>query len=272
MALSAILRTGESFGAGHLIDILTGTGTDKVRERQHDRLPTFGVGRAHSKAAWAGIFRQMMGHDLIRPDAERMGALRMTEGARPLLRGEAQITLRKEAAPGPKVAIRTLVGEEDAPLLSALKAKRRALAEAAAVPAYVIFPDRTLIEMAEKRPQTLDQMAGITGVGAKKLESFGRAFLEVITGAGAALHPARMALAGRPEGALFDRLAEVQARLSRGEDGTAKPLSCTHSTLRQIAERRPRSLAELERLPGMGPQKAERFGEAFLATLQDPGD
>ena len=76
------------------------------------------------------------------------------------------------------------MAEEDAPLLSALKAKRRALAEAARVPAYVIFPDRTLIEMAERRPQTLDQIAQISGVGAKKLETYGAAFLEVITGAG----------------------------------------------------------------------------------------
>ena len=268
-ALSAILRTGESFGAGHLIDILTGQATEKVRDRRHDQLPTFGVGRDLSKIAWAGIFRQMMGRDLVRPDPERFGALRMTEAARPVLRDEARVTFRKEAPPAARTPIRTLVGEEDAPLLSALKAKRRALAEAASVPAYVIFPDRTLVEMAEKRPATLDQMAGITGVGAKKLESYGRAFLEVITGAADALHPARMALAGRPEGALFDRLAEAQVQLQRGQDGTGKPLSCTHSTLRHIAERRPRTMSELEQVQGMGPQKAERFGAAFLSILRE---
>ncbi len=269
-ALSAVLRTDESFGAGHLIDILTGSLTDKVRDRRHDQLPTFGVGRELSKTEWAAVFRQMMGRDLIRPDPERHGALRMTEAARPVLRGEVPVTLRKDAMKAaPKLAIRTLVSEEDAPLLSALKAKRRALAEAAAVPAYVIFPDRTLQEMAEKRPATLDQMAAITGVGAKKLESYGRAFLAVITGAADAVHPARMALAGRPEGALFDRLAEVQVQLQRGEDGTGKPLSCTHTTLRHIAERRPRSISELERVQGMGPQKAERFGEAFLSILRE---
>ena len=269
-ALSAVLRTDESFGAGHLIDILTGSLTDKVRDRRHDQLPTFGVGRELSKTEWSAVFRQMMGRDLIRPDPERHGALRMTEAARPVLRGEVPVTLRKDAMKAaPKLAIRTLVSEEDAPLLSALKAKRRALAEAAAVPAYVIFPDRTLIEMAEKRPATLDQMAGITGVGAKKLESFGREFLAVITGAAEQVHPARMALAGRPEGALFDRLAEAQMQLQRGEDGTGKPLSCTHTTLRHIAERRPRTISELERVQGMGPQKAERFGEAFLSILRE---
>ncbi|MGA0541037.1 DNA helicase RecQ [Neotabrizicola sp. VNH66] len=268
-ALSAVLRTGESYGAGHLIDILTGTMTDRIRERGHDGLPTFGVGRERSKAAWTGIFRQMMGRDFLRPDFERHGALRMTDSAIPVLKGQEQVLLRKEVAPDRRIAVKAMVAEEDAPLLSALKAKRRALAEAAAVPAYVIFTDRTLIEMAERRPATLDQMAGITGVGAKKLESYGAAFLAVITGAQDSTHPARRALSGRPEGDLFDRLAEAQARLARGEDGTEKPMSCTHSTLRQIAERRPRTLEEIERVQGMGPQKADRFGQAFLAVLRE---
>ncbi|GAB1365034.1 DNA helicase RecQ [Rhodobacter sp.] len=269
-ALSAVLRTGESYGAGHLIDILTGSMTDKIRDRRHDQLPTFGVGRELTKLQWGTVFRQMMGRDFLRPDPERHGALRMTDAARPVLRGEEPVTFRKEAARAtPKFAPRVQVDDEDAPLLSALKAKRRALADAASVPAYVIFPDRTLIEMAEKRPLTLDQMAGITGVGAKKLESFGLAFLAVIAGAAETPHPARMALAGRPEGVVFDRLAEAQLRLQRGEDGTGKPLSCTLSTLRHIAERRPRSLGELEQVQGMGPQKAERFGPAFLAILQE---
>ncbi|WP_347311626.1 DNA helicase RecQ [Defluviimonas sp. SAOS-178_SWC] len=270
-ALSAILRTGESFGAGHLIDILTGAETEKVRERRHDELPTYGVGRDLPKPQWQAVFRQMMGHDLIRPDPERHGAFRMTEAARPILRGEASITLRRDTirkAAG-KPALKMLVSDEDAPLLSALKAKRRALAEAARVPAYVIFPDRTLIEMAETRPATLDQMARVSGVGAKKLESYGAAFLEVITGAAEALHPARMKLAGRAEGALFDRLLAAQTDLSRGEDGTGKYLSCTPATLRKIAESRPGSLAELERIGGMGDQKAERFGSAFLAILEE---
>jgi len=270
-ALSAILRTGEWFGAGHLIDILTGQATDKVRERGHDKLPTFAVGRDLTKAAWGAVFRQMMGRDLVRPDPDRHGALRMTDAARPILRGEESITLRKDTvdAARPAVAVKALVSDEDAPLLSALKAKRRALAEAQGVPAYVVFPDRTLIEMAEKRPVTMDQMAGITGVGAKKLESYGAEFLAVITGAAEALHPQRMRLAGREAGAVFDRLADAQLALSRGEDGTGKYLSVTHSTLRLIAERRPSTLTELQRIQGMGDQKVERFGAAFLSVLRE---
>jgi ATP-dependent DNA helicase RecQ len=271
-ALSAILRTGEWFGAGHLIDILTGNATAKVREKGHDGLPTFGVGKDLSKPAWGAVFRQMMGRDLVRPDGDRFGALRMTDAARPILRGEENITLRRDtvdkARPG--YTVKTQVADEDASLLSALKAKRRALAETAGLPAYVIFPDRTLIEMAEKRPMTLDDMMGITGVGAKKLESYGALFLSVITGAETApLHPARKALVGSDAGALFDRLAEVQLTLSRGDDGTGKYLSCTHSTLRQIAERRPSTLGEMQAIQGMGELKTDRFGTAFLEVLRE---
>jgi ATP-dependent DNA helicase RecQ len=271
-ALSAILRTGEWFGAGHLIDILTGSATAKVRERGHDQLPTFAVGRDLSKPAWGAVFRQMMGRDLVRPDPDRHGALRMTEAARPVLRGEATVTLRRDtvvAAGEREPVVRAQVAEEDAGLLALLKAKRRALAEAQNVPAYVVFTDKTLIEMAERKPGNLDQMAGITGVGARKLESYGAAFLEVINGGSEGLHPARMKLAGRPEGALFDRLAEVQLELARGEDGTGKYLTCSPATLRAIAERRPSTLGELVAIPGMGEQKVERFGAAFLAVLSD---
>ncbi|MEO1680944.1 MAG: DNA helicase RecQ [Pseudomonadota bacterium] len=270
MALSAVLRTGESFGTGHLIDILTGAETDKARHWGHVDLTTFGVGRDWDKKAWQAIFRQMMGHDLVRPDPERHGALRMTEAARPILRGEASITLRKDAITRDRSrpVVKALVSDEDAPLLSALKAKRRVLAEEARVPAYVIFPDRTLIEMAERRPTTLDEMAGVSGVGAKKLERYGAAFLEVITGAETEeVHPARRRLAGRAEGDLFDRLQSAQLGLSRGEDGTGKPLSCAPATLRHIAERQPSSVEELARIQGMGEQKAARFGAAFLALI-----
>ncbi|MEZ5731944.1 MAG: DNA helicase RecQ [Paracoccaceae bacterium] len=270
-ALSAILRTGESFGAGHLIEILLGNATDKVAARGHQALPTFGVGKDMTRAGWQAVFRQMMGHDLIRPDAERHGAFRMTEAARPILRGEASITLRRDTIrkAAAKPVARALVSDEDAPLLAALKARRRALAEAARVPAYVIFPDRTLIEMAEKRPETLDAMMHISGIGAKKLESYGRQFLSVITGAEETVHPARRKLAGQAAGEVFDRLMAAQAELVRGPDGTGKPMSCTQSTLRKLAEMRPRDHVALSRIAGMSDQQAERFGDAFLDILAE---
>ena len=267
-ALSAILRTQERFGAGHLIDILTGNATDKVRDRGHDDLPTFGVGRDLERRTWQGVFRQMMGHDLVRPDPERHGALRMTEAARPILRDEQSITLRRDTLVSKtrRPAAKALVSDEDAPLLSALKAKRRALAEAAKVPAYVVFNDRTLIEMAEKRPTCVDDMARISGVGAKKLERYGDAFLSVINGEAAAMHPTRRKLAGRAAGSLYDRLLEVQADLARGEGGIDKPLSCPSSVLAKVASLRPRDLAELSRI--LGERRAERFGPAFLDVLR----
>ena len=269
MALSAALRTEEWFGAGHLIDILLGNTTDKITERGHDSLPTFGVGRDYDKRQWQAIFRQMMGHDLLRPDRDRHGALRMTEKARPILRGEASIELRKDtirAAKGSGPKVRMMVSDEDAPLLSALKAKRRALAEQAGVPAYIIFNDRTLIEMAEKRPATLDEMAHIGGVGAKKLENYGRAFLEVIAGEVAQAHPMRRKLAGRTEGEVYDRLMAAQAALSRGPHGVDKPMSCSASMLAKVAQMREADMDNLTRL--IGDKYAERFGEAFLEVLE----
>jgi ATP-dependent DNA helicase RecQ len=270
-ALSAILRTDERFGTGHLIDILTGAQTDKIKARGHDQLPTFGVGTEYDKRGWQAVFRQMMGHDLVRPDRERHGALRMTDKALPILRDQATIALREDsirkAASQKRPTAKMLVSEEDAPMLSALKARRRAFAEAAKAPAYVIFNDRTLIEMAEKRPATLDDMARIGGVGAKKLERYGAAFLDVINGSSAEMHPMRRKLAGRPSGTVFDRLLEAQANLARGAGGIDKPLSCSASLLAKVAATRPQNETAMQRL--LGERRAERFADAFLDVLRD---
>ena len=266
-ALSAILRTEEYFGAGHLIDILLGIETDKVRNHGHQSLPTFGVGKDLSRVKWQAVFRQMMGHDLVRPDPNRHGALKIMESALAILGDKKSITLRmdtiKSAKPSPK--IKMLVSEEDAPLLSGLKAKRRELAETAGVPAYIIFNDKTLVEMAQKRPINLDAMAQINGVGAKKLENFGNTFLEVINGEADRLHPSRRKLAGNKEGVLFDLLLEAQNKLTRGEKGLDKPLSCSTSLLVKVAQRRPSSLKEISHI--LGERRAERFGTAFLEIL-----
>ncbi len=270
-ALSAILRTEERFGAGHLIDILRGVPTDKIIQRKHDRLPTFGVGADQSKGAWQAIFRQMMGYDLIRPDVARYGALRLTEAARPILRGEAKIELRRDTivasgAPGPKV--RAIVAEEDEPLMSALKAKRRELAEAMRAPAYVVFPDKTLIEMVSHKPTNLDEFSRLSGVGEKKREKFGTVFLGVINGNAAdQLHPARRKLAGKDGASRFDRLQAAQLDLARGAGGADKPLSCSAAMLAKIAAMPSADMGGLNRI--LGPQKAERFGDVFLEILQN---
>ena len=270
MALSAILRTGEWFGSVHLIDILLGNANTKVRAKGHDSLPTFGVGKDYDRAQWQAIFRQMMGYDLIRPDMERYGALRMTDAARPILKGEAKIELRrdtivKQSRNTPRV--KALVAEEDEALMSALKAKRRSLAEAIQAPAYVVFPDSTLIAMATQKPNDIDAFSQLVGVGAVKLKRYGKAFLEVIAGAQGEVHPARHRLAGRDAGGLFDQLQQAQVQLAKGESGFDTYLNCTSSTLSKIAQQRPRTLPELESIQGVGAKKTERFGVVFLDLI-----
>jgi ATP-dependent DNA helicase RecQ len=270
-ALSAILRTDEYFGAGHLIDILLGNETDKVLNNGHKALPTFGVGKDFSRIKWQAIFRQMMGHDFIRPDPNRHGALRIMENALPILRDEESVTLRMDTVKFAKSSprIKMLVSEENMPLFSALKARRRELAETAGVPAYIIFNDKTLVEMAQKRPTNLDEMAQINGVGAKKLENFGNAFLEVITGKTEQVHPSRKKIAGKEEGILYDLLLEAQNKLIRGERGLDKPMSCSASLLVKVAKRKPDNMEKISQI--LGERKANRFGSAFLDVLIEAG-
>jgi ATP-dependent DNA helicase RecQ len=268
-ALSAVLRCDEGFGAGHLIDVLMGKTTDKVRQWSHDTLSVFGIGKEYDKRQWNAIFRQMMGIDLIRPNPDRHGALFMTEPAVPILKGQGNVTLRQDtlakAHRGGPVA-KALVSEENTPLLSALKAKRRALAEDARVPAYVVFADRTLIEMTETRPQTLDDMARIGGVGAKKLERYGDAFLSVILGAmPEKQHPSRRKLAAQGKGDLFEALQGVQTEFSRGSCGTLKPMTMTPAQLARVVSTRPRDMQAFEKI--VGARQAERFGAAMIEAI-----
>jgi len=270
MALSAMLRTGEYFGTNHLIDILTGNPTEKVKQRGHDQLPTFAVGKELKRASWQAVFRQMMGRDLVRPDPDRYGALRMTEAARPILRGESSLQFRADSVENAssRAEPKALVSDDDAPMLSALKAHRRGLAQAAKVPPYVIFNDRSLIEMAEKRPSSLDEFAQITGVGATKLERYGASFLTVITGHEEPTeHPARLKLAAKGGGTLFDRLLEAEHKLTRGDCGTLKPLSLSTAVRARLASQRPTDTAALTRL--IGDKATDRFGPAFLEILSE---
>jgi ATP-dependent DNA helicase RecQ len=194
----------------------------------------------------------------------------MTENARPILRDEKSIKLRRDTIRRAKITrrpeVKSLVSEEDAPLLSALKAKRRALAEEARVPAYIIFNDRTLIEMAQKRPNTLDDMANINGVGAVKLEKYGTDFIAVISKEiPPAQHPSRQKLAGKKEGTIYDRLLYAQGLLARGQDGTGKPMSCSASLLAKVVTVKPNNLQAIKRI--LGEKKTERFGPAFLEVI-----
>jgi len=269
MALSAILRTEERYGAGYLIDILRGKLTDKIKQNGHEQLPTFSIGEDYSKSEWQGVFRQMMGYDLIRPDIERFGAFRMTEMARPILRDEQKIELRKDTIIKEvrKTKVKSLVAEEDETLFSALKSKRRFLAEALNAPAYVVFADAVLMEMARSRPSSLDEFSRLSGVGAVKLERYGKAFLEVINNNFQELHPSRRRLAGKEAGKIFDQLQAMQLELMHGAYGHDKPLVCSASVLAKIAAVKPRDMEALKGL--LGDKKTERFGVAFLKILLD---
>ena len=269
MALSAILRTEERYGAGYLIDILRGKLTDKIKQNGHEQLPTFSIGEDYSKSEWQGVFRQMMGYDLIRPDIERFGAFRMTEMARPILRDEQKIELRKDTIIKEvrKTKVKSLVAEEDETLFSALKSKRRFLAEALNAPAYVVFADAVLMEMARSRPSSLDEFSKLSGVGAVKLERYGKAFLEVINNNFEELHPSRRRLAGKEAGKIFDQLQAMQLELMHGAYGHDKPLVCPASVLAKIAAVKPRDMEALKGL--LGDKKTERFGVAFLKILLD---
>ena len=269
MALSAILRTEERYGAGYLIDILRGKLTDKIKQNGHEQLPTFSIGEDYSKSEWQGVFRQMMGYDLIRPDIERFGAFRMTEMARPILRDEQKIELRKDTIIKEvrKTKVKSLVAEEDETLFSALKSKRRFLAEALNAPAYVVFADAVLMEMARSRPSSLDEFSKLSGVGAVKLERYGKAFLEIINNNFQEFHPSRRRLAGKEAGKIFDQLQAMQLELMHGAYGHDKPLVCSASVLAKIAAVKPRDMEALKGL--LGDKKTERFGVAFLKILLD---
>jgi ATP-dependent DNA helicase RecQ len=182
-AMSAVLRTSGRFFFGHLANILAGKPTEAIERYGHDQLKTFGVGKDRTPAGWRGVLRQLHSSKLIARDGEDRDRLVVTDEGRRVLRGEAPFALREDVlTPRPRRSERKIVepGDADAALLQALKALRGAIAAAQKQPAYVIFPDRTLIEMAKERPETLDDMASIHGVGETKLQKYGGPFLAVI--------------------------------------------------------------------------------------------
>jgi ATP-dependent DNA helicase RecQ len=183
MALSAVYRTGQRFGVNHLIEVLRGSGGDRIFQYDHHLLPTYGVGKQLDANQWRSVFRQLVARAYLSVDLERFGALRLEEKCRPLLRGEEDIRLRRDL-PQAKVArqqTRTvLAADTDVALWEALRECRRQLAEEQGVPPYVIFHDRTLQEMCASLPRSAAQLGRISGVGERKLDKYGSRFLQVI--------------------------------------------------------------------------------------------
>jgi len=189
-ALSAALRTGQRFGAGHLIDILRGKLTDKVRQFGHEGLPTFGVGVDLDEMAWRSVFRQLLASTFMEADAHAYGALKVTDAARPILKGETVLTLRRHSvrsksktskAPRSRQSNSGLaMAGGDAPVFEALRLWRAEKAREQGVPAYVILHDRTLTELAIQRPQSPNALLQIPGIGLAKAERYGEALLALL--------------------------------------------------------------------------------------------
>jgi ATP-dependent DNA helicase RecQ len=178
--LSAVYRTGQRFGLAHVVDVLRGRLTDKVAQFAHDRLPTFGVGKDQPESFWRSVARQQVARGALDVAVENHGELVLTEGARPILKGEARVMLREDLVRATPRAERAPTASGD-PLFEALREWRRSEAQAQSVPAYVIFQDRTLAEIAAARPCSLDALAAIPGVGRTKLERYGAAVLRVMS-------------------------------------------------------------------------------------------
>jgi ATP-dependent DNA helicase RecQ len=181
-ALSVVYRTGQRFGVNHLIDVLRGAENKKVSQFDHQALPTYGIGQDLDNQQWRSVFRQLVARGHLSVDLDQFGALRLEEKCRALLRGEENIELRRDAR-GKNVKLQTkteLPSDIDIALWEALRDRRRTLAEEQGVPPYVIFHDRSLKEMCALLPSSSMQFGRITGVGERKLDKYGEAFLAVI--------------------------------------------------------------------------------------------
>ena len=184
-ALSCMYRTGQRFGAVHLIDVLRGRATDRTAQWGHQQLNVFGIGADLDEPAWRNVFRQLVALGYAEPDHDAFGALKLTDASRPVLKGEQSVEMRhlqprKGKVTKARSAAVSGLSAADAGLLDQLKAWRLEQAREQAVPAYVILHDRTLAEIAALRPRDMDALATISGIGAKKLERYGAALLELV--------------------------------------------------------------------------------------------
>ncbi|HNP34236.1 MAG TPA: DNA helicase RecQ [Woeseiaceae bacterium] len=183
--LSAVYRTGQRFGAVHIIDVLLGKSTDKVAQHGHARLAVFGVGKDLATQSWRSVLRQLIVMGYVRADAERFGALVLTEKSRSLLRGETPVRFRKDpqrpiASKAKSVRIEAVIAAKDRDLWEALRECRQVLASEHGVPPYVIFHDSTLRQMISDRPASEADLLDLNGVGQTKLERYGKPFLGVL--------------------------------------------------------------------------------------------
>ncbi|TQF01049.1 MAG: DNA helicase RecQ [Spiribacter salinus] len=182
--LSCVYRTGQRFGAKHVIDVLRGADDERIRRLGHDQLTTWGIGQDLATGLWQSVIRQLLAHGLLAPDPNGHGGLQLTDACRPVLRGETRIELREDALPTRQRPSRQRIEAADVAAdpdtWATLRAERRRLAEAEGVPPYIIFHDATLLAMLEQQPRNLAEMADVPGVGAHKLSRYGEAFLAAL--------------------------------------------------------------------------------------------
>jgi ATP-dependent DNA helicase RecQ len=185
MVLSAVARTGQVFGAAHIIDVVRGSASEKVLARGHDQLPVYGAGKAHPKNFWTAFIRQVVASGYLSIDVEGYGGLQLTEKSEPVLNGEEAFEYReipktKTSASRKASPAAATLDDADSELFARLKALRRDLAQQRNVPAYVIFSDATLHDMCVMKPHNMDTLALVNGVGPKKLKDFGMVFLDAL--------------------------------------------------------------------------------------------
>lgn len=192
MALSCVYRTGQRFGVVHLIDVLLGKTNDKIQQFNHHTISTFGIGKAYPASQWSSIFRQLVAAGFLAADTQAYGGLKLSDAARPVLKGEKRVWLRQDIAPETlkrntlskaeriSRSKEAFEGANDDPLWLALKAERLRLAREQGVPPYLIFHDSTLLEIMHQKPQSLDDFANISGVGQAKLMKYADSFLAVL--------------------------------------------------------------------------------------------
>lgn len=182
-ALSCVFRTGQRFGVNYLIDVLMGKPQERISRNRHDQISTWGIGTELSMNQWRSLFRQLLVYGYLESDSDQYGGMRLTQRAKPLLGGNENLMLREVSPVKQKLTSRSSrpsLEVTDQSLFDALRALRKSLADDLGVPPYVIFHDKSLLEMIDALPTNLSEMADISGVGAQKLERFGQAFLTVI--------------------------------------------------------------------------------------------
>jgi ATP-dependent DNA helicase RecQ len=185
-ALSCVYRTEQRFGVAYLIDVLVGAEDQRIKNFHHDQLSVFGVGKEFSKVEWQSIFRQLVAADFLKVDVLGHGGLQMTEAGRKFLQKKESLRLRKYAAKvkekkeAKTKAVLGLAGDEEKELFALLKSKRMEIAKAQNLPPYIVFHDKTLLEMVKLRPKNLNEMVKISGVGEAKAKKYGKAFCEML--------------------------------------------------------------------------------------------